>query len=62
MSGNVAEPADQGTPILVPDRDVVIVADEPPQDSRGGIGAVLLVTAQTPLVRSRDFRLNLVPA
>jgi hypothetical protein len=40
------EPADQFAAIAAPDRDVVIVADKPAEDGRGGGGSIFVVAVQ----------------
>jgi len=59
---DIAEPADQLAPILSAHRDMVIVADKPAEDRCGGVGSVLAVTPQAPLVRCGDLGFDVSPA
>jgi hypothetical protein len=47
--------ADQLAPVLAADWDLVVVADEPAQDGRSTVGAVLVVAAKAPVVRFGDL-------
>ncbi len=55
---DIAEAADQLTWVLAAHRDVVITADEPAKDLRGGVCSVLAVAAQAPFVCCCDLGLD----
>src|SRR6202035_1189305 len=58
-TNDVTEAADQLAHILTAHREVVILADEPAQDSRRGVGPVFAVTAQAPVIGGGDLGLDL---